>query len=235
MSEKITPHERAAIDAALLGGNVTKLPPAPASAPDVLDGDFLFEVRVKNGRIAAAMRRAGIATIAELSRQTGIYQTNLGKLVNLKVLPIKKAPGINWIKDVERLAKFFGVSEDDLFPPSVKHSALKTNKFFVAASEAEISIMLESMEANALPPDEIILRVERRQILKRLLNNLPARTCRILDQRLDGKLYKEIGAVEKISVEKVRQIERRALRDIAKGKRSIFRREHARQAKEGVA
>ena len=59
---------------------VTRCPPAEAAALDIEDGDYEMTIRVRNGRIMAAMRRAGIKSQSQLASLAGITFSSLNTI-----------------------------------------------------------------------------------------------------------------------------------------------------------
>ena len=63
---------------------VTRIAAHEGTAPDDEPSDYELHIKIKNGRILAAMRRAGIKTITELSERAGVSQVELSKLINIR-------------------------------------------------------------------------------------------------------------------------------------------------------
>jgi RNA polymerase sigma factor (sigma-70 family) len=88
--------------------------------------DYRIDIRVKNGKLMRMMARHGIFTMAELSRRTGIQQSTLGLLANLK-LPGRLREGA-WRPSVLKLADALNCLPEDLIPVAHEYDPLTVNR-----------------------------------------------------------------------------------------------------------
>lgn len=225
MIRRRTAADRAAIDAAVAAGMVTVYPPSTASDGDagMVVGDFLFDVRIKNARIAREMRRCGITSANELARRSGANNSDVGRLLGLKITPMMslRNGGVTWRGVVVKVADALGVAPEDLFSDAQKYTALKNNRFYVEASEAEVGMMVSSMERDAEPPDEIIARREAAQIVRRAIETLTPREAKVLGARYDDEETLEaVAAAQGVTKERIRQLELKAIRKLRHPARS---------------
>lgn len=223
MPDKLTDSERTAIDSAVKAGKVTVLPPAKEIGDS--EGDFRFEVRVKNARILRAMRAAGIESAAELSRRSGVDQSFIGQVLAMKVSPLKMVNGqsiATWKDKIDRLSTALGVAPEDLFSENQKYRTLKQNKINFDVSEAEISMMLDNIESRT--PEEIAIEDEARLLVRSALEELPERASTVIRQLVfDGHTLEEVAAKQKVTKERIRQIEIRGFRQLKHPNRTAIR------------
>lgn len=164
--------------------------------------DYAVKITIKNARILRLMRSAGIDTVAELSRRSGVPQTELGKIIGLKKSPTLKDG--QWASAVERMSAILRCDPEDMFTDAQSNMELKTNSHEVEMGEPEVMALTagESME------DSSWARIEA----QRLLAGLGQREREIVEGMMQGGTYAEVGAEHNISVERARQIEQKALR-----------------------
>ena len=176
--------------------------------------DYEVTVKVRNGRIKAAMRKAGYATVAELSRNMGLckdYCSLIG-IINMKVSPRDTRTG-EWKPIIYDLSSALHCEPEDLFTARQMAGFTKTS-FTVELSEAA------AVAIGGPTPEDVVFRHE---LEKMALDSLRPRESTALIQRfgLDGqgeRKLKEVeikGAYGSVSAERVRQIERRAVRRMA--------------------
>lgn len=84
------------------------------------DPDFNLKIKVRSGRIVRAMRAAGFATVAELSRSCGIQQSALGALLNMQRSPWSRRHGEMWTQAAMRLAVALNTMPIDLWPEHLR-------------------------------------------------------------------------------------------------------------------
>ena len=78
--------------------------------------DYRVEVKVKNNYLFRLMQSYGLKNAAELSRASGLAQTAIGKVLNLKAPALTKKGEVT--APVQTLCDFFVCSVYDLFPPT---------------------------------------------------------------------------------------------------------------------
>jgi DNA-directed RNA polymerase sigma subunit (sigma70/sigma32) len=174
--------------------------------------DYRVELKVKNNLLASAMERKGIASAAELARQSGINQTYIGKYLNLQE-SIYDFRG-EYRPQFMRLCEFFNLMPDELYPEAQMSEPLKTNKKTIEADAHE----LVRLEADALDPAKIIELGSRREAIRGMLFSLTKRESDVVSLRLGFEgvehTWEEIGNVYGVSKERVRQIYGKALRKL---------------------
>jgi RNA polymerase sigma factor (sigma-70 family) len=177
-------------------------------------------LRVRNNLIKARRVALGL-TLAGLSQAVGVNVVTLSGLECLKIDPFGSR---GWTKSAQKLASFFGVTEETLFPAHV--TAIKTP---CAVAEIEVHdlthVLSTHQQKMLMPPDEILEKEEKLIHLESLLSYLDARSRRIIEGRADGKSLNDIAIEEGISTERVRSIEQEALRHMrmasSRGERAV--------------
>lgn len=180
--------------------------------------DYEISIRVRNGRILAAMRRHGIRSVSELARRAGIHVGTALRLVNLLAPPMSRWNG-KWVPAVVAIADVLKVAPDDLFTDTQRASVMATNRRHIAVSEAEVATTLTALEQRAIDPVKLIESSERDQLLTEALEDLPKQEREVIIRRfgLNGgtaETLDSIAADYKLSRERINQIEARALQKL---------------------
>ena len=184
---------------------------------DVAGQDYIVQLRVKNGPMLRAMRRAGHFTAASLSRASGVDQQSLGKFLNLTRPAIDRRTG-DWSAPVVKIAECLGVMPVNLFPSQHLEAPLQKNTGEAEMSLDEVRSLPRSLQRsleNHTPEDDLI-EGDVSDAIRETLGILTDREQRVLSLRfgLDGQEHtsKEVAELEGISPARAWQIERRALR-----------------------
>jgi len=178
--------------------------------------DVRVVVKVKNALILRKMEEMGISSVSELSRRSGISNTQLGAFVNMRKPGRSEHLDNEWRTASTRLAKFLRCLPEDLFSDEQQYRGLRTNVASRDVSMDDIrTLMIESTAAK--DPEQLMLEDEGARILGELLATLTPREHRMLTLRfgLDGKGERTLDRIAEewsISRERVRQIEGKALR-----------------------
>jgi len=174
--------------------------------------DYRVELKVKNNLLASAMERKGIASAAELARQSGIHQAYIGRYLNLQE-SIYDFRG-EYRPQFMKLCEFFNLMPDELYPEAQMSEPLKTNKKTIEADAHE----LVRLEADALDPAQIIELGSRREAILGMLGSLTKRESDVVSLRLGFEggehTWEQIGNIYGVSKERVRQIYGKALRKL---------------------
>ena len=173
-----------------------------------------MEVKFRNNIILRKMEEMGIGTVAELCRRTGLFQSTVGELVNMKELPLN-VDG-SWRLVATRLADFFACLPEDLFSEEQLEMKLETNRAFAETTFGEVQALMETSEAKCLLPDKMAEQSELKALVGKALGSLSPRYALIVRMRfginVDEYTCEEVARRLKISASRVRQIEGRALR-----------------------
>jgi RNA polymerase sigma factor (sigma-70 family) len=172
--------------------------------------DYRVELKVKNNLLASAMERKGIATAAELARQSGVTQNDVGKYLNLQQ-SIYDSRG-EYRPHFMQLCEFFNLMPSELYPEAQMSEPLKSNKRVIEADASELT----RIESQACDPALLLEAETRREVADTLLGTLAPRSAKVVSMRhgLDGveHTYEQIGNELGVSRDRARQIYASALR-----------------------
>ena len=180
--------------------------------------DYAVEIKIKNGRVLRLMRLAGLNTVADLSRLSGVSQTTIGQVINLKISPMNNLTG-TWKLVVSKLSDALNCMPDDMFSARQRTSFMASNKRSIEMSEAEVDLLMDSRE-QALLPDDAVFATECKDRLGAILDDvLTPRQAVVVKSRFgfdpEGeKTLDELCAALGVSRERVRQIEIVAMRKL---------------------
>jgi RNA polymerase sigma factor (sigma-70 family) len=177
--------------------------------------DYNITVKIKNNYMLNAMKSVGIYTAAELSRVSGVTQTQIGSFLNLKNIPYNKNGTIK--KAVLMISKTLKVLTEDLFPPQHLLNPLETN---TASVEADFIEIQQIISPQISPYDQLVL-IEESHLISDAISILTNREQDIIKRQfgLCGEnecTLDEIALDHEISSERVRQIKSAALRKLRK-------------------
>jgi hypothetical protein len=182
--------------------------------------DYSVTIKVKNNRLLEKMQSAGYESAAALSRDSGAPKAAIGLYLNLKKAPLLK--GGTWSETVLRLAKFLRCLPEDLFPKAHTRDPLAKNVSEFKADATDIYQISSSLRSMALPSDEKMMIAQSKASLYELLKTLNPTEREVIEGRfglVDGedKSLRVVG--ENLSegartVERIRQLEARALRKL---------------------
>lgn len=180
-------------------------------------GDYSLIVTVKNARIRNAMRNAGFKNVAELCRQSGTSQSDIGNIINLKMTPMDSKG--QWRKCVVMMSDALGVLPDDLFSEAQRVMTLRTNQGETSIEESQMQRLVggeyerrRALEAPSGNPEEEQIASDIDKAIDAALHSLTERESRIVRARMNGETLEQIGVKEDISGHRVRQIEQKAYR-----------------------
>jgi len=177
--------------------------------------DYRVEVKVKNNYLFKLMESYGLSNAAELSRASGLAQTDIGKLLNLKVPAFTKTGKPTAATQI--LCDFFTCSVDDLFPPQHINDPLQINSSAIEANMAELTS--SNLLAGGTDPLQILSNDDAADLVAAAVGKLTSREKTIVDARfgLNGegeKTLAQIGKELNLSSNRVRQIEQKAIRKL---------------------
>ncbi len=166
--------------------------------------DYAVKVTVRNGRILAKMRAKGIGTQTELAKRAGLGVVAVNSLITLR------RPAVNdkgeWRYGVQEIAAVLCCDPEDLFTDAQTTMALERN-----SSE----IFIDETQMIALSGGDMEMQAWAKIEAQRMLAKLPPRYADIVDRRMHDQTYESIGEDIGISLARVRQIEKKALRILA--------------------
>lgn len=176
--------------------------------------DYNLQVKVRNARILRAMRKLGMETAADLSRASGVSQSILGHLLNLKLAPRREKNG-EWRQAALAVADALCCEPDDLWTVEQQWMALDRNVVEREVASADVRAMLAT---DALDPSRLLEGLQAAQQCRGMLDTLSPRERQVISAYYgigcDEQTFGEIGDAHDVSSERVRQIEIRALQKL---------------------
>ncbi len=193
------------------------------------DKDYRVVVRVKNNLLYAAMERAGIESVAELSRLSGVGQVTIGHIANLKETG-KKNSG-EWRKVLVKISEVLKTLPEDLMPAQHHYAKLAKNKAEMFMSFDDVSELLES-NVDPVSIEEDIDRKALPTAIATVLKTLSPRQEMVLRMRFglaggEPKTHEQIAKVIGVGAARVAQLEGKALRQLKHPSRVQILRSHA--------
>jgi hypothetical protein len=174
------------------------------------ENDYLLKVVVNNNCLLRLMKTKGIETFAELARRTGADQGAIGRVAALKVsLYSKRKDGlIYYPKVLVALSEFFNVHPEALLPEELHGElALETNSAEREISAADVNELLTYEMSNQSQ--------EVTALIDKLMEGLTPRQADVLSKRFgiydQTMTLKAIGEEYGLGIERVRQVETKAL------------------------
>lgn len=158
------------------------------------------------------MQQNGYKTAAELSRATGVSQSQIGHYLKLTNPPVQKKGGFK--TSILKISKVLKVVPEILFPPQHLEKCLKKNEVSV---EIDMNDVHDLIEQNSTQKFLDTQEMEEQMYLA--LSKLKPREKAILEARYgleDGeeKTLEVCGNIFGISRDRVRQIQECALRKL---------------------
>ena len=180
--------------------------------------DYSVEIKIKNGRVLRLMRRAGIASITEMSRKSGVSLKVIYDLISLKRAPLSRITG-DWKPSIKMLSDALNCLPDDMFSDAQRAGYMKSNKRTVEMSEEEVDLLLDRA-ADVPLLDDAVFAVERADKLNDLMNEiLTPREISVIKTRFgfggdDEKTLDAVAKTHGVTQERIRQVELRAFRKL---------------------
>jgi len=177
--------------------------------------DYRVEVKVKNNYLFRLMESRGLSTAAELSRASGVDQSTIGGVLNLKIPGFTKKGGAT--SAAQALCDFFSCEVCDLFPTQHINEPLQINSGAIEANMAELTS--SNLLAGGTDPLQIVSDGDAVDLVAAAVGKLTSREKTIVNGRFgltggEEKTYVELGRELDISPNRVREIEKRAVRTL---------------------
>ncbi len=171
--------------------------------------DYELQMKIKNAPMLNRMRAMGIGTAAEMSKASGVAETQIGKMLNLKISMLDTRAKVRSF--VAKIADTLVCHPEELFPEQHWHSALEKNYF-------EGQVAADQLQAIASQdPLDILLAIEHKPDFDKMVSGgyLNAREKATLKKRyVDGEYLEKIAAEYGVTRERIRQIEGGAIRKL---------------------
>lgn len=193
--------------------------------------DYRVVIRIKNNRILEAMEKAGIPTVADLSRRTGIRQTVLGTLINLKIKALKS--NNQWTKPALKLAKVLKTLPEDLFVGRQLEANFNKTIAIMKADEADL-VSLEDLSPHTMAlagPHENAETSELKDRIAQVFESIPKRQARAVAMHIglatgQEETYETIGQELGVSRTRAQQLCAQGLRKLQMPARARLLREY---------
>lgn len=159
-----------------------------------MNKDFLIQVRVKNARMRAAMDAAGVRSLVELSRTTGVGYRKISDIYRFARSPVD----VNgqWHGWVETLAAALDCSPVDIWP-----------EYLVRLNAISASVSIYANIDEISRPSIAGGDVEAAIDCEKLLALLPDREREIIKRNvIDGETYQEIADSFRLSATRIQAI-----------------------------
>lgn len=176
--------------------------------------EFRVKLSVRNNLLVSRREALGISA-PQLAEKLGVCYSMIWKLETLRESPLLE-DGTSWSKAARKLAEFYKVLPEDLFPDAI-----------LAANHTSVEREMGAEEAFALAggeaqlPDARLLSEERKQLVGAAVSTLSTREQKIVAMRFglgggEPMTRDAIGEHYGVSRERMRQIEARALSKLHK-------------------
>ena len=185
--------------------------------------------KLRNAAMHAAAKKAG--SQSALAKILGVYESEVSKWCNMQAcIPISPQKGWDQerIDDVEsKLIQLTGLSLESIFPDELRKNVafMRSPKIVEQTIELESDAMARLVESHArrtdVRPIEVAERSELASDVSRALSELPDREREIIERRYllsqPGEPLEDVAKHFRITKERVRQLEMKAMRKIAAG------------------
>lgn len=166
--------------------------------------DYAVKITIRNGRILRRMEECGFRSQADLARRTGLRMETINSLVALRRKPMDDNG--RWLHGVEDVAAALDCEPYELFSEAQLGMALKSNTAQVFMDEGSVlAITSDNMEGAVwakLEVQKLLARIEHR------------RDRRVIEMRMQGMNWSEVGEVLGVTAGRVCQLEIRAMRQM---------------------
>lgn len=174
--------------------------------------DYRVVIRVKNNKLANLMKAKGIQTQAELARAIKTNTTVIASVANLRVGAYNAdgAPS----KITQKLCDYFGCLPEDIYPKEVLAVGLPKNVIEKIVSSEQVALYIKQAE---LDPCMQLESLDKSKFLETELRRLKPRHQAVIRKRyFENKLQSVIAKELDISISRVQQLEKEAIRRFRK-------------------
>ena len=188
--------------------------------------EYNVKVTVRNNLILQAIKDFGHTNLNNFAKATGVSITGLYSLVNLMEPPI----GVKgeFIKTAKDLMEVLGACPSELWTDEQLTLRLDSNRTERVMSKEGLQITLQSNARSLIGldyPEQEIVEQEMTRIVADKLDSLTPRESEILRMRFGfdggiGHTLEEVGDKFKVTRERIRMIEAKALRKLRHPSRS---------------
>lgn len=179
-----------------------------------MNKEYELRLKIMNGLLLELMKLKGLKTAADLSNACGVNQVQVGKMLNLKTSAYNKYGEIR--PAVALVADYFAVIPEMIFPEDNIYNPMTSNEIIKHADKNDL---LRLSGGESLSPEFLLEREQSEKLcsIDSITSSLSDREGLIIKMRFeDGSTYRHIGNAIGVSLERVRQIEFRAIRKMRK-------------------
>ena len=172
-------------------------------------------MRLRNNRLKQRREEFGMSQ-PDFAKVVGISINAYNRLETLRGSPLNSNG--DWGEPALKLARFHCVEPSELFPAAVLAVQTPIVSRRIDGDDV-LALVGEHQERLIESPDVAFDRIELREKLRRAVSTLPKRRIRVLTLRYgldDGvrRTLEEVGVILGVGVERVRQIEGAAFREL---------------------
>lgn len=183
--------------------------------------EFRLEVRVRNNRLIRLREELGISAPV-FAETAGVNYNQYVALESLKASPVRKRNG-EWTDTALKVAVFHGVSPEDLWPDAVLRVSGQTKVAELSADEAAALASGGMLGLGSAPPDpdDQLHEAELEDYVRRAVLRLDPAEQQVVSRRFgmrgsEKATFADIGSDLGLCQERVRQIQSKALRKLAR-------------------
>ena len=177
--------------------------------------EFRLKVSVRNNLLLSAIEAQGYVSVAEFERSCELVVGSINNLVAMREAPILQNGEFS--HKAKLVMEVLGAAPLDLWSEQQLTIKLKTNTGEQAIDANIVQHLLEQKDrTDYLPsPEDSLLSAETSAIVNEVLSSLNSREKEVLHERFSNEdTYENVGKIHKVSKERIRQIELKALRKL---------------------
>lgn len=176
--------------------------------------DYSVKITVRNARILRRMRELGIKTNTQLSKLSGLDQSRIGELINMRKAPLNVLTG-GWTEPALALSSALRVDPEELWTVNQRTMSLRSNSEEISMSEEEVMQLMSSDH-----PDRLL--GQRQGLLKALSTVDPRDRVCIERYYFDNDTMEDIGKDIGVGAARVQSLIRQGLRQLRHYKRRQY-------------
>lgn len=190
---------------------------------------YLIKVSIRNNLIIRAIYAAGYKNVSQFCEQNGMAKTQLTDLISLRAPPLTKEGEFR--ESAKKLMENLCALPTDLWTSEQLTMELKRN---TNTKEVSLDAMLSVLGINAEEalrmieppkPDDILEEKEKTAVINEILESLTPKEEKVLRMRFglecDEHTLEETGKKLRVTKERIRQIEAKAIRKIKHPARAV--------------
>ena len=177
--------------------------------------DYRIEIKVRNNRLLTKMEEMGYTNVSKLADEIGINRMTIYRIISMKSAALDDEG--YYKPEAIQIAEFLKCTPQDIYPPAQMRGTITRNTAQITANANEVDSLTSSLRMVAFSPERKMILDESKKALKAVLLTLTPREQRIVDLRYgltngEEKTLEEVGVLFGVSRERIRHIEKKALR-----------------------